>query len=102
MSQASDKTLPMSQPSVEEELVVLYNPDELQHVFKYQVLKAFNIGDTFESQYQILEGYVNIFVYDNYMDIEGKEKVRLYLDEGSEQAIDILDSIEDAGHIKKI
>ena len=38
MSQDSDKTLPMTQP-VEEELVILFDPDEIQHIFKYIVPK---------------------------------------------------------------
>ncbi len=97
MSQDSNKTLPIS--SVEEELVILYNPDKLQHIFKYLVLKSFNIGNSFESQYQILEGYINVFIYENYVNIEGKEIIRLNLEEGSEQIIDILEVFKDTGHI---
>ena len=36
------------------------------------------------------------------MNIEGKEKIRLELEEGPEQGIDMLESIEHSRHIKKL
>ena len=96
MSQDSDRTLPM-----EEDLMILYNPGELQHTFQYRVLKSFQIGKKEKSRHQFLNGdTLYISIYDNYMSIEGKRETAS-IDMESEQAIDTLDSLE-LRHIERL